>query len=194
VLVTVSRSAYDTGHRDPLPVIGHSARDTAVMLVRPFSIAVSPVLLEDLRGRLARLRWPSEATLAVLADVSAGPPGLPVDWLRRLMERWRDGFDWSTQQAKLNRLPQVQVELGGQLVHAIHLHGRGPSPVALLCHGWPSSFAEFTEVVPHLTDSLAFGATQAMPLAWWCRRCPALCSQLRCPPATAAMWSTCSPT
>ena len=58
------------------------------MLVRPFSIDVSQELLDELYVRLARIKWPSEATIAVLADVGTGPPGLPVDWLRRLMGRW----------------------------------------------------------------------------------------------------------
>jgi epoxide hydrolase len=128
------------------------------MLVRPFSIDVSQELLDELYVRLARIKWPSEATIAVLADGGTGPPGLPVDWLRRLMERWLGGFDWPTQQARLNRLPQVQVQFGGQFVHAVHLRGRRPSPMPLLlCHGWPSSFAEFTEMVPRLTDPVAFG-------------------------------------
>jgi epoxide hydrolase len=128
------------------------------MLVRPFSIDVSQELLDELYVRLARIKWPSEATIAVLADGGTGPPGLPVDWLRRLMERWLGGFDWPTQQARLNRLPLVQVQFGGQFVHAVHLRGRRPSPMPLLlCHGWPSSFAEFTEMVPRLTDPVAFG-------------------------------------
>jgi microsomal epoxide hydrolase len=131
------------------------------MAVQRFTIDVPQAVLDDLADRLARLRWPDEAVLSALG-AEAGSLGLPAPWLRDLMRDWRDRFDWRAQERALNELPQVRVDLDGDLVHAVHVPGRGPDPVPLLlCHGWPSSFVEFTKVIPRLTDPASFGGSEA---------------------------------
>jgi pimeloyl-ACP methyl ester carboxylesterase len=128
------------------------------MGVRRFEIDVAAPILDDLHRRLTELRWPTDATVDALSDVGSGPTGLSRDWLQALTTYWRSGFDWRAQQATLNSFTQVQVDLGDQIVHAVHVPGRGPHPLPLLlCHGWPSSFVEFTKVIPRLTDPAAFG-------------------------------------
>jgi pimeloyl-ACP methyl ester carboxylesterase len=48
--------------------------------------------------------------------------------------------------------------VGGVRVHAVHVRGRGPSPLPLLLtHGWPSTFAEFAGVVRALADPTVDG-------------------------------------
>ena len=120
--------------------------DNGEMAVRPFSIEVSQEVLADLGDRLARTRWPGGSSLATL---DGDGTGLAINWLRGLLEYWRDGFDWRAQERALNELPQVCVDVAGQIVHAVYVPGRGPDPLPLLlCHGWPSSFVEFTKVIP----------------------------------------------
>jgi len=131
------------------------------MAVQRFTIEVSQLVLDDLGERLDRLRWPDEVVLSAL-DAEAQPAGLPARWLRDLMQEWRDRFDWRAQERALNDLPQVRIEVDGQLLHAVHVAGRGPNPLPLLlCHGWPSSFVEFTKVIPQLTDPASFGGSEA---------------------------------
>jgi hypothetical protein len=68
--------------------------------------------------------------------------------MRRLITRWRDGFDWRAQEAKLNAFAQFQVPLDGINVHFIHQPGVGPDPLPLLLvHGWPGSVWEFHELI-----------------------------------------------
>ncbi|WEX12016.1 epoxide hydrolase N-terminal domain-containing protein [Chelativorans sp. AA-79] len=33
--------------------------------------------------------------------------------MHRLLDYWRDGFDWRAQERRLNRLPQVTATVGG---------------------------------------------------------------------------------
>lgn len=123
---------------------------------RPFALHVPEHALADLRERLARARWPDEPPL---------PPwstGTSVDYLRRLVEYWRSGFDWRAQEAKLNAFRQFTVPLDGVDLHFIHEQGAGPAPLPLvLSHGWPGSVIEFGRLIPMLTDPARFGADPA---------------------------------
>lgn len=123
---------------------------------RPFALHVPEHALADLRERLARARWPDEPPL---------PPwstGTSVDYLRRLVEYWRGGFDWRAQEAKLNAFRQFTVPLDGIDLHFIHEQGTGPAPLPLvLSHGWPGSVVEFGRLIPMLTDPARFGADPA---------------------------------
>ena len=122
----------------------------------PFSLHVPDVALADLRERLARTRLP---------DQTPGPPwtyGTDVDYLRELLEHWRDGFDWRVQEAALNALPQFRVPLHGIDLHFLHVPGEGPAPTPLLLsHGWPGSVVEFLDLIPRLTQPSRFGGDPA---------------------------------
>jgi microsomal epoxide hydrolase len=123
---------------------------------RPFSIRVPDAVLDDLRARLARTRWPDE------------PPGAgwrygtALGYLRELCAYWADGYDWRRHEARLNGFRQFTVPLAGIDLHYLHEEGRGPRPLPLLlCHGWPGSIWEFHELIPRLTDPAAHGADPA---------------------------------
>lgn len=132
-----------------------TASDTSI---RPFRIDVPQGDLDDLRDRLARTRWPQE----VPGDGAGWSRGVPVAYLRELVEHWRTGFDWRAQEARLNQLPQFTTTVDGQVIHFVH--ARSPEPGArplVLLHGWPSSFVDFAEVVGPLTDPRAHGGDPA---------------------------------
>ena len=87
--------------------------------------------------------------------------GTDVDYLRGLVDYWRDGFDWRAQEARLNAFPQHKVPLHGIDLHFLHVPGKGPAPLPLLLlHGWPGSVFEFLEIIPRLTDP---GAVRRRP-------------------------------
>ena len=118
---------------------------------RPFTRRVPDAAVADLRERLARTRFPDQAPGAAWAY------GTDVDYLRGLVDHWRDGFDWRAQEALLNALPQHKVPLHGIDLHYLHVPGRGPAPQPLLLlHGWPGSVFEFLEIIPLLTDPARF--------------------------------------
>lgn len=122
----------------------------------PFSLAVPDAEIDDLRERLARTRYPDQAPDAPWAY------GTDVDWLRGLVDYWRDHFDWRAAEARLNAFPQFKVPLHDIDVHFLHVPGVGPDPCPLLMsHGWPGSVFEFLEIIPRLTDPARFGGDAA---------------------------------
>ncbi len=119
---------------------------------RPFQIHVPEEVLQDLRGRLSRVRWPDEPPLEPWST------GTSVAYMSRFVDYWRDQFDWRAQEGLLNRFRQFTVPLAGIDLHFIHEEGKGPSPMPLLLsHGWPGSIAEFHKIIPMLTDPARFG-------------------------------------
>lgn len=122
----------------------------------PFTLDVPEAALADLRERLARTRWPDQAS---------GEPwayGTDLAYMHDLVDYWHGRFDWRAQEARLNAFPQYKVPLHGIEVHFLHVPGRGPSPCPLLLlHGWPGSVFEFLELIPRLTDPARFGGDPA---------------------------------
>src|SRR5262249_53138525 len=72
---------------------------------RPFTLHVPDPVLQDLRARLAAVRWPDEAPGAPWSY------GTSLAYMRGLVDHWRDRFDWRAQEARLNGLRQATVPL-----------------------------------------------------------------------------------
>jgi pimeloyl-ACP methyl ester carboxylesterase len=121
-----------------------------------FTLSVSTADIADLRERLARTRFPDQAPGPAWAY------GSDVTWMRELVEYWRNGFDWCTQEARLNAFPQFRVRQHDIDLHFIHAKGQGSNPYPLLLsHGWPGSVFEFLELIPRLTHPSRFGGDPA---------------------------------
>lgn len=124
--------------------------------IRPFRIDVPQAEIDDLRERLVKTRWPSE-----LPGVGWSR-GVPLSYLQGLAEYWGTDYDWRLHEARLNRFPQFLTTIDGQTIHFLHV--RSPEPAALpliMTHGWPSSVAEFAEVIGPLTNPRAHGGDPA---------------------------------
>ena len=120
--------------------------------VDAFTISVDDAVLSDLRHRLERTRLPDQI------EGTGWEYGIPIDYLRSLVEYWRDTYDWRRQEERLNSLPHFRTRIDGQSIHFVH--ARSPHEDALpllLTHGWPGSFHEFFEVIPRLTDPETWG-------------------------------------
>lgn len=134
---------------------GLSLCSTALMAddeIRPFRIDVPAQVLDDLRDRLARTRWPDQ-----IPD-TGWDYGTDRAFLQRLCEHWRTEFDWRTAEARLNRYPQFTTAIDGQRIHFLHV--RSPHPEAMplvITHGWPGSVWEFMKVIDPLVDPVAHG-------------------------------------
>ena len=121
--------------------------------IRPFRIEVPEAILDDLRDRLTRTRWPDE--LPGVGDSY----GVSLDLVKPLAERWRTGYDWRRWEAELNRHQQYTTTIDGQNVHFLHV--RSPEADAfplILTHGWPGSVVEFLDVIGPLSDPAAHAA------------------------------------
>jgi Epoxide hydrolase N terminus len=82
----------------------------------PFKIAVPESSLDDLKARLARVRWPDEIS---------GEPwqfGTDLAYLKSLCAYWKDQYDWRAQEAQINLFKQFKVSIGGCELHYICEH------------------------------------------------------------------------
>ncbi|KAJ7600257.1 Alpha/Beta hydrolase protein [Mycena floridula] len=116
-----------------------------------FKIAVSDEQLALLRKKLDLHVFPDE-----LEDAGRRY-GAPLTDIRRLVARWKDGFNWRKEEARLNEeLPQftrdIEVEGHGTLnIHYVHQKSQVENAIPLLfVHGWPGSFIEVRKILPLL--------------------------------------------
>jgi microsomal epoxide hydrolase len=124
--------------------------------VAPFRVAVPDAVLDDLRRRLAATRYPEPLPGA------GWDYGTDQDYLRELVDYWRDGYDWRATEARLNQLDHARTELDGQTIHFVHARSpRSDARPLLLTHGWPGSIVEFLSVLGPLTDPAAHGGDPA---------------------------------
>ncbi|KAH9974906.1 alpha/beta-hydrolase [Lactifluus volemus] len=120
---------------------------------QPFQITIPDDVLALLNRKLEDTRFPDEV------DESQWERGAPLADIKRLVERWKNGYDWRTHERELNKLPMftrsIEVEGFGELnVHYVHQRSRVNGAIPLLfVHGWPGSFIEVTKVLPLLTGS-----------------------------------------
>ena len=71
---------------------------------------------------------------------------------------WRDGYDWRTQEARLNSFSHFRTRIDDQSIHFLHARSAHAEALPLLItHGWPGSIVEFLDVIPRLTDPESFG-------------------------------------
>ena len=137
--------------------------------------------------RLERTRFPDQI------DGTGWEYGIPIDYLRELVDYWHGTYDWRAQEARLNSLSQFTTRIDGQTIHFVHARSPHTDAVPLLLtHGWPGSIVEFLDVIPRLTDPESFGGDPADSFHVVAPRCPATDSPSpRAPPAGT---STASPT
>ena len=130
--------------------------DSVDVQLSAFRVNVPDAQLDDLRERLERTRWPDQ-----VSD-SGWEYGVPLEYLKDLVEYWRTGYQWRSHEARLNSFPQFTTQIDGQTVHFLHV--RSPEPNALpliITHGWPGSVAEFLGIIGPLSDPRRHGRDAA---------------------------------
>jgi pimeloyl-ACP methyl ester carboxylesterase len=124
--------------------------------VEPFRIHVEDPVLDDLRERLARTRFPDEI------EGTGWEYGVPIGYLRELVSYWRDEYDWRAEEARLNELEHFRTRIDDQSIHFVHARSHHADALPLLLvHGWPGSFVEFLDVIPRLTTPESGRAAEA---------------------------------
>lgn len=123
---------------------------------QPFTVQVPQGVLDDLKDRLARTRWPDEV------EGAAWDYGTNLSYLKTLVDYWQHEFEWRKQEEKLNQFAHFRADIDGVGIHFIHERGRGLDPLPLiLTHGWPGSFFEMFKIIPLLTNPARHGADPA---------------------------------
>ena len=121
----------------------------------PFTVFIDESVLIDLRDRLRRTRWPIEAEAAPWTH------GASLEYMKRVVAYWTDGYDWRRSEAALNRFPNYRARIDGLDVHFIMERGSGKnSRPLILTHGWPGSVTEFLGVIEPLAHPERFGGRE----------------------------------
>ncbi len=94
------------GHGEPQIIT-----DTSI---REFKVKVSDDILKDLTSRLANTRFGE----GFVADFSYG---MRVDYMKDIVNYWKDSYDWRKQEDILNRFPQYKTNIQGIDVHFIRV-------------------------------------------------------------------------
>ena len=78
-----------------------------------FRIDIPQTEVDDLKERLVRTRWANELPPSELERLPTRGPvqpgyqlGVPLSYVKPLVERWREDYDWRVWEAKLNEQPQ----------------------------------------------------------------------------------------
>ena len=126
------------------------------MQPEPFSVHIDDEVLEDLQNRLAATRWPNEL------PGTGWDYGSNLDYMKELVDYWRNEFDWRAQEALINSFSHYKADVEGLGIHFIHERGNGPNPMPLvITHGWPGTFFEMYKLIPLLTDPASHGGDPA---------------------------------
>lgn len=119
---------------------------------KAFHLHTDESALSDLYRRLDQVRWPETPSAAGWRQGSSLP------YMQRLVEHWRNRFDWRAWEHRINGFEQRLVEVDGQTIHVLVEPGSGDDPLPLLLtHGWPGSFLEFIDIIEPLAHPERFG-------------------------------------
>ncbi|MEM9478731.1 MAG: epoxide hydrolase [Verrucomicrobiota bacterium] len=122
--------------------------------VRPFEISISDETLDELKERLRKTRFPSEA------PKEDWQYGVQVEYMKSFVDDWLHSYDWRKTESTLNRYDHFLTEIDGLDIHFMHIKSKHEdAKPLLLLHGWPGSFVEFMELIEPLTDPEAHGGS-----------------------------------
>jgi epoxide hydrolase len=114
--------------------------------MEPFTVHVPDEVLDDLKERLRRTRFPNQL------ENAGWDYGTELEYLRELVDYWLNDFDWRAQEEAFNGFHHYRTDVNGLGMHFIH--ERSPREDALpliITHGWPGSIYEFHKILPRLT-------------------------------------------
>jgi pimeloyl-ACP methyl ester carboxylesterase len=121
-------------------------------MIETFRVNVEQSVLDDLRERLRRTRWPDQI------PGSGWEYGANLEYMKELIAYWQKEFDWRKQEREINKFPQFKAVIDGLGIHFVHVRGNGPNPLPLIItHGWPGSFLEMYKILALLTDPASSG-------------------------------------
>ena len=120
--------------------------------ITPFKYQAPQSVLDDLKARLKRTRWPERET------VKDWSQGVPLAKLQALINYWQTDYDWRRCEAKLNSFPQYRTKIDGLNIHFLHVRSKHENALPILItHGWPGSVLDFVKIIDPLTNPTAHG-------------------------------------
>lgn len=131
---------------------GGIAKVAASSGIEPYEINVPDAVLEDLRERLGRTRFPDQL------EGAEWDYGTELSYLQELCEYWLKDYDWRAQERALNRFGHYRTQIDDLGIHFIHQRSKEKNAFPLvITHGWPGSIFEFMKIIDPLVDPVAHG-------------------------------------
>jgi len=116
-------------------------------------VNIKPYTIDIPDDRLKAIRTRVEAyDINQLPDTGGWHSGVGINDLQRLVNYWKDHYDWREVERRLNELPHFTADVEGERIHFVHMRGDGSKPPLLLLHGWPGSFLEFEKLLLPLSE------------------------------------------
>jgi pimeloyl-ACP methyl ester carboxylesterase len=127
-------------------------------MTKPFKVTVPQEILNDLKARLERTRWPDEIS------GSEWTYGASLSYMKSLVTYWHDTFNWRNVEDKINAYANFKAEIEGIGIHYMLIKGKSKRSVPLIItHGWPGSFLEMMKMIPLLTENAGFSFDLVIP-------------------------------
>ncbi|MFD2444027.1 epoxide hydrolase family protein [Bacillus sp. CGMCC 1.16607] len=122
------------------------------MNIKPFHLSIDPEEILKLKERLDYIRWPDEI------PGSDWQYGIPVSFMKDIVDYWKNEFDWEKVQNKINSFSNFIVSIDDLDIHFIHERGNGANSIPIIIpHGYPGSFYEMLDIIPYLTNPEKYG-------------------------------------
>lgn len=93
------------------------------------------------------------ARLPKILDSNDWSLGTDFEYLKSLLDYWKNGYDWYRKEKELNQYPQFLCEIDNLTIHFFHIRStKKDAKPLLLTHGWPDSFLRYVKIFPFLSD------------------------------------------
>ena len=123
--------------------------------IKPFDITISDEEVDRYYRKIRDTRPPTQ-DIVPNAEKDTKDYGFTTKWATDLYNLWANGYDWRKEEKKIKQWPHFTTEIEGFNIHFIHQKSKNPKAIPLLmCHGWPGSFYEFSQVINPLSDETA---------------------------------------
>ncbi|OQO12941.1 hypothetical protein B0A48_02405 [Cryoendolithus antarcticus] len=114
----------------------------------PFKVDIPKAEIDRLKRKLKDTRLPPKPIVPDAGD-KYGPT---YEWAETLFNAWHD-YDWYEVQDKINAVPHFHTKIEDLNIHFVHARSSRADAIPLImCHGWPGTFWEFSEVWTPLSN------------------------------------------
>lgn len=120
VIAIVVIKLFRSPKRKPRPSVDDVDNDKTI---RPFKIAIPEEDLKDLAERLSIPRYPDQL------DELGWTHGTNLIYLQKLVEYWKNTFDWRKQEELLNSFSHFKTTIDGKEIHFIHQRSQNPKVI-----------------------------------------------------------------
>ena len=125
--------------------------------ITPFRIAVGDDVLDDLKSRLRKTRWPEAA------PVDDWSQGVPLRWIEEVCRYWAEGLRLAPPRSAAQSLPAIhhRASTGSKSISSTCARRIAGAMPLIITHGWPGSIVEFHKVIEPLVDPVKYGGDAA---------------------------------